>query len=53
MESSHEPDQLVAGSFQASRGDAFMVDAHVSLDDGVRLIDRDPVELFQGGSAVV
>ena len=53
MQRSPELEQLVAGWFQAaSRGDASLVDAHVSRDEGVRLIGSDPAELFQGGRAV-
>jgi len=53
MERSNELEQFVADWFQAaSRGDPSMVDAHVSLDDGVGLIGSDPAELFQGGRAV-
>ena len=53
MERSDELEQLVAAWFEAaSRGDASLVDAHVSPSDGTRLIGSDPSELFQGGSAV-
>jgi ketosteroid isomerase-like protein len=53
MHRSPELEQLVAGWFQAaSRGDASLVDGHVSPDDGVRLIGSDPGELFHGGRAV-
>ncbi len=53
MERSPELEQLVVAWFAgASRGDASLVDAHVSLDDGTRLIGSDPGEVFSGGSAV-
>lgn len=53
MQRSPELEQLVADWFRAaSRGDSSLVDAHISLDDDVRLIGSDPAELFRGGSAV-
>jgi ketosteroid isomerase-like protein len=53
MQRSPELEQLVTGWFQAaSRGDVSMVAAHVSLNDGVRLIGSDPLELFRGGTSV-
>jgi adenylate cyclase len=53
MERSPEIEQLVTAWFlAASRGDASLVDAHVSPHDGVRLIGSDPAELFRGGDAV-
>ena len=46
-------EQLVTASFEAAmQGDASLVDSHVSLDDGVRLIGSDPTETFAGGPAV-
>jgi ketosteroid isomerase-like protein len=53
MERSHALERFVVDWFQAaSRGDASMVDTHVSLDDGVRLIGSDPEEHLRGGSIV-
>lgn len=53
MERSPELEQLVVTWFAAaSRGDASLVDAHVSQGDGTRLIGSDPGEVFSGGSAV-
>ena len=53
MDRSHELEQLVVAWFAgASRGDASLVDAHVSPSDGTRLIGSDPGELIRGGSAV-
>ena len=53
MERSPEVEQLVAAWFEgASRGDASLVDAHVSQGDGTRLIGSDPGEVFNGGRAV-
>ena len=53
MERSPELEQLVVTWFEgASRGDASLVDAHVSGSEGTRLIGSDPGELFHGGSAV-
>ena len=53
MERSPELEQLVVAWFAgASRGDASLVDAHVSHDDGTRLIGSDPGEVFSGGSAI-
>jgi ketosteroid isomerase-like protein len=53
VERSPEIEQLVTAWFAAaSRGDASLVDAHVSHDDGVRLIGSDPGERFRGGGAV-
>ncbi len=54
MQRSPDIEQLVAAWFDAaSRGDASIVDAHVSRAEGVRLIGSDPAELFQGGGAVL
>jgi len=53
VERSTELEQLVVAWFaSASRGDTSLVDAHVSDDDGTRLIGSDPGEVFRGGSAV-
>lgn len=53
MERSTELEQLVVAWFEgASRGDASLVDTHVSHADGTRLIGSDPGEVFSGGSAV-
>jgi ketosteroid isomerase-like protein len=53
MERSPELEQLVTAWFDAaSRGEAALVDAHVSPGDGTRLIGSDPDEVFKGGSAV-
>ena len=53
MERSPELEQLVVTWFAAaSRGDASLVDAHVSPGDGTRLIGSDPGEVFSGGRAV-
>lgn len=53
MERSPELEQLVVAWFAgASRGDASLVDAHVSHGDGTRLIGSDPGEVFSGGRAV-
>jgi ketosteroid isomerase-like protein len=53
MDRSPELEQLVAAWFEAaSNGDASLVDAHVSPDNGARLIGSDPGEVFKGGSAV-
>ena len=53
MERSPELEQLVVAWFAgASRGDASLVDAHVSQGDGTRLIGSDPGEVFKGGGEV-
>ena len=53
MERSPELEQLVVTWFEAgSKGDASVVDAHVSPGDGTHLIGSDPGEVFSGGSAV-
>lgn len=53
MDRSPELEQLVVAWFDgASRGDASLVDAHVSAGDGTRLIGSDPGEVFSGGVAV-
>jgi ketosteroid isomerase-like protein len=53
MKPSPEIAQLVDAWFAAaSRGDASLVDAHVSRDPGTRLIGSDPGEIFKGGGAV-
>ena len=53
MERSPELEQFIVNWFEgASRGDASLVDAHVSPGDGTRLIGSDPTEVFRGGSAV-
>lgn len=53
MERSPSLEQLVAAWFAgASRGDPALVDGHVSLGDGTRLIGSDPGEVFRGGPAV-
>jgi hypothetical protein len=53
VERSPELEQLVVAWFaSASRGDASLVDAHVSPGDGTRLIGSDPGEMFAGGRAV-
>ena len=53
MDRSPELEQLVAAWFAAaSSGDASLIDAHVSLHGGTRLIGSDPGEVFKGGSAV-
>ena len=54
MHRSLEIEQLVRAWFDAaSRGDAALVDAHVSLADATRLIGSDPSEIYAGGLAVV
>ena len=54
MHRSLEIEQLVHAWFDAaSRGDAALVDAHVSLADATRLIGSDPSEIYAGGLAVV
>jgi hypothetical protein len=53
MERSPELEQLVMAWFDAaSRGEAALVQAHVSPGDGTRLIGSSPDEVFKGGSAV-
>ena len=53
MQRSPELETFVAAWFAAaSRGDASLVDAHVSRSDGTRLIGSDPGELLRGGDAV-
>jgi ketosteroid isomerase-like protein len=53
MERSAELEALLAAWFSAaSRGDASVVDKHVSVHDGARLIGSDPQECFRGGNAV-
>ena len=53
VDRSPELEQLVVAWFEgASRGDASLVDAHVSQSEGTRLIGSDLGELFHGGRAV-
>jgi ketosteroid isomerase-like protein len=53
MQRSPELDDLVSQWFMAAtRGDASVVDAFVSLDPGSCLIGSDPDEWFRGGEAV-
>ncbi len=53
MERSPELEQLVVAWFEgASRGEASLVEVHVSPGDGTRLIGSDPDEVFRGGIRV-
>jgi ketosteroid isomerase-like protein len=53
MDRSTELEQLVARWFEAaSRGDADMVDVHVSLDPRARLIGSDTSEWLAGGATI-
>jgi uncharacterized protein (TIGR02246 family) len=53
VESSAPIEQLVADWFAAAtRGDASLVEAHVSRNEATRLIGSDPGEVFKGGDAV-
>jgi ketosteroid isomerase-like protein len=53
MEASPQIEQLVADWFAAAtRGDASLVNAHVSSSEATRLIGSDPDEVFAGGAAV-
>jgi ketosteroid isomerase-like protein len=54
MVRSLELEQLVVDWFAAAtKGDASLVSARVSLGDGTRLIGSDPDECFSGGAAVI
>ena len=53
MERSPELEDLVSQWFAAAtRGDASLVDDHVSMHPGTCLIGSDPAEWFSGGEAV-
>ena len=53
MERSRELEQLVAAWFDAaSRGDASLVDQHVAVEPGSRLVGSDPDEWLRGGDAI-
>lgn len=53
MQRSSELEDLVRTWFEAAtRGDASLVDALVSQEEGTRLIGSDPNERFRGGGAV-
>jgi ketosteroid isomerase-like protein len=53
MERSRELEQLVSDWFAAaSRGDASLLDRHVSGDPRARLVGSDPDEWLQGGDAI-